>query len=92
MKNLSISFTLGKGLAAHGSNIQHNNRKFTAKNVDETRFTSSHTSSSTLRTRTCNYSARLCESTMKNRRKTAGRLTITTHTLFAVGERNRSMK
>ncbi len=40
MKNLSISFTLGKGLAAHGSNIQHNNRKFTAKNVDETRFTS----------------------------------------------------
>ena len=43
MKNLSISFTLGKGLAAHGSNIQHNNRKFTAKNVDETRFTSNIT-------------------------------------------------
>ena len=43
MKNLSISFTLGKGLAAHGSNIQHNNRKFTAKNVDETRITSNIT-------------------------------------------------
>ena len=43
MQNLSISFTLGKGLAVHGSNIQHNNRKFTAKNVDETRFTSNIT-------------------------------------------------
>ncbi len=43
MKNLSISFTLGKGLAVHGSNIQHNNRKFTAKNVDETRITSNIT-------------------------------------------------
>ena len=43
MKNLSISFTLGKGMAEHGSNIQHNNRKFTAKNVDETRFTSNIT-------------------------------------------------
>ena len=40
MKSLSISFTLGKGYAPHGSNIQHNNRKFTAANVDETRIAS----------------------------------------------------
>ncbi|MBR3043422.1 MAG: plasmid recombination protein [Oscillospiraceae bacterium] len=38
MKNLSISFTLGKACAVHGSNIQHNNRKFTAENVDPTRI------------------------------------------------------
>ncbi len=43
MKKFSISFILGKGMAAHGSNIQHNNRKFTAKNVDETRITSNIT-------------------------------------------------
>ena len=43
MKSFSISFILGKGMAEHGSNIQHNNRKFTAKNVDETRFTSNIT-------------------------------------------------
>ena len=40
MKSLSISFTLSKGYAPHGSNIQHNNRKFTAANVDETRIAS----------------------------------------------------
>ena len=40
MKSLSISFTLGKGYAPHGSNIQHNNRKFTAENVDATRIAS----------------------------------------------------
>ena len=40
MKSLSISFTLGKGYAPHGSNIQHNNRKFTAANVDATRIAS----------------------------------------------------
>ena len=38
MKSLSIRFTLGKGYAPHGSNIQHNNRKFTAANVDATRI------------------------------------------------------
>lgn len=43
MKNFSISFILGKGMAEHGSNIQHNNRKFTAKNVDKTRITSNIT-------------------------------------------------
>ena len=30
----SISFTLGKASSEHGGNIQHNNRKFTAPNVD----------------------------------------------------------
>ncbi|MBR5180266.1 MAG: plasmid recombination protein [Lachnospiraceae bacterium] len=30
----SISFTLGKASAEHGGNVQHNNRKFTAPNVD----------------------------------------------------------
>ena len=38
MKNLSISFTLGRACAVHSSNIQHNNRKFTAENVDPTRI------------------------------------------------------
>lgn len=40
MKSLSISFTLGKGYAPHGSNIQHNNRKFIAANGDATRISS----------------------------------------------------
>ena len=30
----SISFTLGKASSEHGGNIQHNNRQFTAPNVD----------------------------------------------------------
>lgn len=34
MGAFSISFTLGKASAEHGGNIQHNNRKFTAPNVD----------------------------------------------------------
>lgn len=38
MKSLSVSFTLGRACAVHGSNIQHNNRKFTAENVDPTRI------------------------------------------------------
>ena len=37
MEKFSISFTLGKAGALHGANLKHNNRKFTAANVDETR-------------------------------------------------------
>ena len=35
MDKFSISFTLGKASAEHGGNIEHNNREFTAHNVDE---------------------------------------------------------
>ena len=38
MKSLSISFTLGRACAVHSANIQHNNRKFSAANVDPTRI------------------------------------------------------
>jgi len=38
MEKFSISFTLGKAGALHGANIKHNNRKFTAANVDEKRI------------------------------------------------------
>ena len=34
MSDFSISFTLGKASAVHGGNIHHNNRDFTAPNVD----------------------------------------------------------
>ena len=37
MEKFSISFTLGKAASQHGANIKHNNRKFTAANVDEKR-------------------------------------------------------
>ena len=39
MEKYSISFTLGKAASQHGANIKHNNRKFTAVNVDEKRIT-----------------------------------------------------
>ena len=38
MEKFSISFTLGKTASQHGANIKHNNRKFTAANVDERRI------------------------------------------------------
>ena len=38
MKSFSVSFTLGKAASEHGANISHNNRKFTAANVDEKRI------------------------------------------------------
>ncbi|MBR3045201.1 MAG: plasmid recombination protein [Oscillospiraceae bacterium] len=38
MEKFSISFTLGKAASQHGANIRHNNRKFTAANVDEKRI------------------------------------------------------
>lgn len=38
MEKFSISFSLGKAGALHGANIKHNNRKFTAANVDEKRI------------------------------------------------------
>ena len=38
MEQFSVSFTLGKASAIHGANLNHNNRKFTASNVDETRI------------------------------------------------------
>ena len=37
MEQFSISFTLGKGTAPHGGNIDHNNRAFLAKNVHDIR-------------------------------------------------------
>lgn len=37
MEQFSISFTLGKGTAPHGGNIDHNNRAFLAKNVHDVR-------------------------------------------------------
>ena len=37
MKNLSISFTLGKASVPHGTNVEHNNRNFIAKNIDHKR-------------------------------------------------------
>ena len=38
MEKFSISFTLGKAASLHGANVKHNNRKFTAANVDEKRI------------------------------------------------------
>ena len=38
MEKFSISFTLGKAAAPHGANPNHNNRRFTASNVDEKRI------------------------------------------------------
>ena len=38
MEKFSISFTLGKAASVHGANVKHNNRKFTATNVDEKRI------------------------------------------------------
>ncbi|MBD5142317.1 MAG: hypothetical protein HDT22_01710 [Ruminococcus sp.] len=37
MKQLSISFTLGKASIQHGANIDHNNREFIAKNVNQSK-------------------------------------------------------
>ena len=37
MNHLSISFTLGKASIQHGSNVEHNNREFIAKNIDAKR-------------------------------------------------------
>jgi len=37
MKQLSISFTLGKASIQHGANVEHNNREFIAKNIDRTK-------------------------------------------------------
>lgn len=37
MEQYSISFTLGKGTAPHGGNVDHNNRAFLAKNVHDAR-------------------------------------------------------
>lgn len=37
MDSYSVSFTLGKASAAHGANINHNNRKFIAANIQQER-------------------------------------------------------
>ena len=37
MDGYSISFTLGKASSAHGGNVEHNNRDFTAENVDDSK-------------------------------------------------------
>ena len=37
MEKFSISFTLGKADSPHGANTNHNNRRFTASNVDSSR-------------------------------------------------------
>lgn len=37
MPSLSISLTLGKASEAHGTNVDHNNRNFIAKNVDSSK-------------------------------------------------------
>lgn len=37
MSQLSISFTLGKASVQHGANVEHNNREFIAKNIDQSR-------------------------------------------------------
>lgn len=37
MEQYSVSFTLGKGNAPHGGNIEHNNRAFLANNVNDVR-------------------------------------------------------
>ena len=37
MEKYSISFTLGRASDQHGVNLAHNNRQFTAPNVDESR-------------------------------------------------------
>ena len=37
MEQFSVSFTLGKASAMHGANVRHNNRDFTAANVDDQR-------------------------------------------------------
>lgn len=37
MKKLSISFTLGKASVPHGTNVEHNNRRFIARNIDPKR-------------------------------------------------------
>ncbi len=37
MQALSTSFTLGKASVQHGANVEHNNRKFTAGNIDAKR-------------------------------------------------------
>lgn len=34
----SISFTLGKASGLHGANVEHNNRRFVAKNVDKNKI------------------------------------------------------
>ena len=39
MEKFSISFTLCKAGALHGANVKHNNRKFTASNVDDKKST-----------------------------------------------------
>ena len=38
MSKMSISLTLGKASAAHGANIEHNNREYVASNVDVSRI------------------------------------------------------
>ena len=37
MEKLSISFTLGKASIPHGTNVEHNNRRFIARNIDRNR-------------------------------------------------------
>ena len=37
MEKLSISFTLGKASVPHGTNVEHNNRRFIARNIDRNR-------------------------------------------------------
>ena len=34
VERFSISFTLGKASVAHGANVNHNNRKFLADNIN----------------------------------------------------------
>jgi hypothetical protein len=38
MSKFSTSFTLGKASAAHGANVEHNNREFLADNINENRI------------------------------------------------------
>ena len=42
MERFSISFTLGKASAAHGANVNHNNRKFLADNINPAETSKNH--------------------------------------------------
>ena len=68
MESFSVSFTLGKAASEHGANINHNNRKFTASNVDEKRIGDNiYTSSRMFVMPTVSFSIVLCRNITDSR-------------------------
>ena len=93
MEQFSISFRLGKPSAPHGANLSHNNREFSAANIDPARseqkifFTAESSEDAS-----ANYLTKRSKHTMQGKTVPPAASMITIRTLQMENVKNLSMK